>query len=61
MAQITIAWTVSKGCSPIVGLSSANRIHDAVDALTIKLSEEDLKLIEEHYQPIPVIGNCSPW
>jgi versiconal hemiacetal acetate reductase len=51
MAQVAIAWTLSKKVSPIVGLSKKERIDEAVDAVKIKLSDEDIKYLEEPYQP----------
>ena len=52
MAQIAIAWCLSKkGVSPIVGLSKKERMDEAVDACKIKLSEEDIKYLEESYIP----------
>ncbi|KAI1613116.1 aldo-keto reductase [Exophiala viscosa] len=52
MAQISIAWCLSKkDVCPIVGLSKKERIDEAVEATKIKLSEEDIKFLEEPYQP----------
>ncbi|RMZ80978.1 hypothetical protein DV738_g2387, partial [Chaetothyriales sp. CBS 135597] len=52
MAQIAIAWTLSKkDVSPIVGLNKKERIDEAVAATKIRLSEEDIKYLEEPYRP----------
>lgn len=52
MAQIAIAWCLSKkDVSPIVGLNKKERIDEAVEATKIKLGEEDIKYLEEPYQP----------
>ncbi|GME71386.1 unnamed protein product [Ambrosiozyma monospora] len=51
MATISTAWVLSKGCSPIVGFSKPERIDDAIAALKLKLSDEDLKYLEEPYAP----------
>ncbi|KAL2434027.1 Versiconal hemiacetal acetate reductase [Exophiala dermatitidis] len=52
MAQIAIAWALSKkDVNPIVGLNKKERIDEAVEACKIKLSEEDIKFLEEPYQP----------
>ncbi|EXJ76928.1 alcohol dehydrogenase [Capronia epimyces CBS 606.96] len=52
MAQIAIAWCLSKkDVSPIVGLNKKERIDEAVEACKLKLSEEDIKYLEEPYQP----------
>lgn len=52
MAQISIAWCLSKkDVCPIVGLSKKERMDEAVEACKIKLSEEDIKFLEEPYMP----------
>ena len=52
MAQISIAWCLSKkDVCPIVGLSKKARMDEAVEACSIKLSEEDVKYLEEPYMP----------
>lgn len=56
MAQIATAWVLSKGCFPILGFNKVERIDEAVDSLSIKLTEDELKLIEEPYRPQPVHG-----
>ncbi|KZV85341.1 Aldo/keto reductase [Exidia glandulosa HHB12029] len=57
MAGVAIAWVVSKGCAPIVGLSSEKRIQEAIDALKIKLTPEEVKFLEDAYEPKKVQGN----
>jgi Predicted oxidoreductases (related to aryl-alcohol dehydrogenases) len=50
MAQAATAWSLShKGVNPIVGLSSKERIDEAVAAIKVKLSEEEIKYLEEPY------------
>lgn len=52
MAQVAIAWCLSKeNVCPIVGLSKKERMDEAVDACKIKLSQEDIKYLEEPYVP----------
>lgn len=56
MASVAIAWVVSKGQAPIVGLSSEKRIKEAVDALKVKLTAEETKFLEEAYTPRATLG-----
>ncbi|PKI84987.1 hypothetical protein MVES_000750 [Malassezia vespertilionis] len=56
MAQVAIAWLLSKGANPILGLTKPQRIDEAVAALKVKLTEEEIKYLEEPYVPKPVIG-----
>jgi aryl-alcohol dehydrogenase (NADP+) len=56
--QIALAWLLSKPAvtAPIVGASKLVHLDDAVDALTLKLSPEDIAFVEEPYQPHSVLG-----
>ncbi|KAF4488466.1 Versiconal hemiacetal acetate reductase [Colletotrichum fructicola Nara gc5] len=51
MAQVAQAWLISKGCMPICGLETRERIDQALGALEVKLSEEEVKYLEEMYVP----------
>ena len=57
MSQIAIAWHFAKGvASPIIGATKTKYIEDAVGALDIKLTDEDVAYLEEMYVPHPIIG-----
>jgi len=56
MAIIATAWCLSKGTNPIIGLNSKERIDQAVEATKFKLSEEDIKYLEEPYMPKVIRG-----
>jgi aryl-alcohol dehydrogenase (NADP+) len=51
--QMALAWLLSKPAvtSPIVGASKPNHLDDAVAALSVKLSAEEAKKLEEPYKP----------
>ncbi|THU89793.1 Aldo/keto reductase [Dendrothele bispora CBS 962.96] len=51
MAQIALAWVNAKVASPIIGLSSEKRVEEAVSINGFHLSDEELKYLEEPYQP----------
>ncbi|MGF7039897.1 aldo/keto reductase [Mucilaginibacter lappiensis] len=57
-AQVALAWMLSKSAvtAPIIGASKPGHLEDAVAALTVKLSDEEIKSLEELYQPHPVLG-----
>lgn len=55
MATVATAWVLSKGCSPIIGISKVERIADAIEALKFKLTEEEIKYLEEYYTSRPYI------
>lgn len=56
MAVISTAWALMKGVNPIVGLNSKERIDEIVQAVNVKLAEEDIAKLEAPYVPKRVIG-----
>lgn len=57
MTQIALAWQLAKGVTaPIIGTTKVKYIDDAVGALNIKLSKEDIIFLEELYIPHRVVG-----
>lgn len=57
MSQIAMAWEWKKGiASPIIGATKARYIDDAVNALEVKLTEEDVVYLEELYMPHEIVG-----
>ena len=59
MAQIALAWILAKPgvTAPIVGTTSLDNLKDLLGALDVKLTEEDIKFLEEEYKPLPVSGH----
>ena len=57
-AQVALAWLLGKPVitAPIVGASKPNHLEDAVAAVSLKLSEEEITRLEEPYVPHPVVG-----
>ncbi len=57
-AQVALAWLLSKPVitAPIVGASKPNHLEDAVAAVSLKLSVEEIRQLEENYVPHPVEG-----
>ncbi|KAH6693484.1 voltage-gated potassium channel subunit beta-3 [Plectosphaerella plurivora] len=53
MAQVAMAWVLSKGMSPICGLESKERIDQALEALSVELTVEEIGFLEEPYLPRP--------
>ena len=58
-SQIALAWMLNKPhiTSPILGASKMDHLEQAVAALEIKLTAEEIKRLEEPYQPHPVLGH----
>lgn len=58
-AQIALAWVLSKPyiTAPIVGASKPGQLEDAVAALEVQLSPEEINSLESLYEPHPVLGH----
>ena len=57
-AQVALAWMLSKPVvtAPIIGVTKAHHLDDAVAAVDLELSDEEIKMLEEPYLPHPVAG-----
>jgi 1-deoxyxylulose-5-phosphate synthase len=57
-AQVALAWLIAKPeiTAPIVGATKPHHLNDAVAALSVKLSGDEINRLEELYQPHPVLG-----
>jgi aryl-alcohol dehydrogenase (NADP+) len=57
--QIALAWILSKPgiTAPIVGASKLPHLEDALAALAVKLSDDEIKQLEELYKPHPILGH----
>jgi aryl-alcohol dehydrogenase (NADP+) len=58
-AQVALAWLLHKPgvTSPIIGATKMAHLDQAIDALAISLSDEEMASMEEHYRPRSVLGN----
>lgn len=57
MAQIALAWLFKKGVtSCIVGATKESHFIDAIKAVEIELSNEDVKYLEEKYEHHKIVG-----
>lgn len=58
-AQLALAWLLAKPgvCSPIIGASKIYQLEEAVASTSIKLSQDDMKNLEELYKPHNISGH----
>jgi aryl-alcohol dehydrogenase-like predicted oxidoreductase len=58
MAQIALAWMLSKPVvtAPIIGATKPQQLDDAVAAVAVQLTPDDIRQLEEAYQPHPMLG-----
>lgn len=58
MAQVALAWMLTKPVitAPIVGATKPHHLEDAVASLSVQLTPDEIRHLEEAYQPHPVLG-----
>ena len=56
MTEISLAWLLTKVTSPVVGATKASHVDGAVNAVGLRLEEEDISYLEELYTPHPLVG-----
>jgi aryl-alcohol dehydrogenase (NADP+) len=58
-AQVALAWLLGAPgvVAPIIGASKMYQLEEAVAAVAVKLSDEDMRALEEPYLPHPVLGH----
>ncbi|WP_195971456.1 aldo/keto reductase [Clostridium thermobutyricum] len=54
--QIALGWLLSKVDAPIVGATKFSHIEEAVKAIGVKLTKEELEYLEEPYVPHKLVG-----
>jgi aryl-alcohol dehydrogenase-like predicted oxidoreductase len=60
-AQIAMAWLLSKPAvsSPVFGATKPHHLEDAIAAVSLTLSDEEIRRLEELYQPHPATEGYS--
>lgn len=58
-SQIALAWLLNKPpvTAPIVGATKISHLEDAVAALSVRLSQEEMNYLDEPYQPHRIVGH----
>ena len=58
-SQIALAWMLGKPyiTAPIIGASKMPHLEQAIAALDIQLTEDEVAALEEAYQPHPILGH----
>ncbi|OCH87246.1 Aldo/keto reductase [Obba rivulosa] len=59
MAQIAVALSLYKDgtTAPIVGTTSLKNVENIISAVNLKLTDEEIKFLEEPYEPLPHAGH----
>lgn len=58
-SQVALAWLLNKPhiASPIIGATKLDHLEQAIAALEIKLTEEEVQRLEAPYKPHPILGH----
>ncbi len=58
-AQVALAWLLHKPgvTAPIVGATKLAQLDDAVAAVEVALSDDEIKQLEQPYKPHPILGH----
>ena len=46
-AQVALAWAAAKGTTPIVGVTKPSQVHDALKAIKVTLTDNEMNVLEE--------------
>jgi 1-deoxyxylulose-5-phosphate synthase len=59
MAQVALAWMLSKPVitAPIIGATKPHHLEDAIAALSVQLTPDEIQRLEDAYRPHPVAGH----
>ena len=59
-AQVALAWLLSKPnlTAPIIGTTKLSHLEDAVGAVDITLTADEIAMLEAPYRPHPILGHA---
>lgn len=57
MSHVAMVWSIQKGDIPIIGFSKVERIDEALEIKGKALTDEEMKYLEEPYQPKNIMGH----
>lgn len=55
--QIALGWMLQKATAPIIGATKISHIEDAVSALPVTLTDDEIAYLEEPYVPHKIVGH----
>lgn len=55
-SNIALAWLFSKGATPIIGATKISHLEAGINALNIKLTDEEIKYLEKAYILHDIVG-----
>ncbi|TBU29756.1 Aldo/keto reductase [Dichomitus squalens] len=60
MAQVSLAWCMAKEpvTAPVIGTTSLRNLENILESLDVKLTDEEIKYLEEPYKPVQITGHA---
>ncbi|MBN3199177.1 aldo/keto reductase [Pectobacterium brasiliense] len=56
MTEISLSWLLTKVTAPVIGATKKHHIDGAVKAVNLTLSDDEIRYLEESYQPHRLVG-----
>lgn len=56
MTAVSLAWLLTKVTAPVVGMTKPHHVDGALDAVSLKLTDEEIAYLEEPYVPHKLVG-----
>lgn len=56
MTEVSLAWLLTKVTAPVVGATKLHHIEDAVKAVDLELTDDEIHYLQEPYVPHPLAG-----
>ncbi|MBT1174709.1 aldo/keto reductase [Bifidobacterium sp. LC6] len=56
MTAVSLAWLLTKVTAPVVGMTKPHHVDGALDAVALKLTDEEIAYLEEPYVPHKLVG-----
>ena len=54
--QVALGWLLTKVESPVMGATKISHIEEAIKAVSVELTDEEIKYLEEPYVPHKLVG-----
>ena len=56
MTEVSLSWLMTRTTSPVVGATKVSHVDGMADAVDVRLSDDDIRYLEEPYRPHRLVG-----
>ena len=56
MTEVSLSWLMKRSTSPVVGSTRVSHVDGMADAVDVRLSDNDIRYLEEPYRPHRLVG-----